>query len=110
MKFKVGVIAKASDGDAKTNRNTIKTDTFEITTVVTNLSEFDQAIKTCQELAETEDINSIILTPDFTFQEVAAISTAVEGKTGVFVARADIPSTLLVQQALIQGGWFPIGP
>jgi hypothetical protein len=109
MKFRVGVIAKASDGNADTHRNTIKTESMEITTVVTNLSDFDQAIKTCQELAE-QDINSIILTPDFTFQEVAAVSSAVEGKSGVFVARADIPSTLFVQQALIQGGWFPIGP
>ena len=47
MAFKAGFVIMAPDGDPERHRASIKTSRFELTTVVVELMNFDQAVKVC---------------------------------------------------------------
>lgn len=58
-----------------------------------------EAVIVSRRLVEEEWIQSILLCPGFTHQNVAEIQDTVKGKTGVFVARGDDSSSIITRKA-----------
>jgi hypothetical protein len=89
MVFKAGFVVMAPDVDPKIHRASIKTSKFELTTVLVELMNFDQA--------------------GFPHEAVAEIANAVGEGVAVNVARGDVPSTMITGEILTKEGWFPEG-
>ena len=104
--FKEAVVIMALEGDPKKHRATIKTPKVELTTVLIELLDFDQAVDVCKDLVQKEGVQSIILCPGFTHQAIARIASAVGGRAAINVARGDIPGTNMVGEILTKEGWF----
>ncbi|MDY6863177.1 MAG: DUF6506 family protein [Thermodesulfobacteriota bacterium] len=56
MAFKVGFVVMSPDGDPKKHRASIKTSKLEVTTVVVELMNFDQAVNVCKDLVQNEGV------------------------------------------------------
>ena len=104
--FKEACVIMAFEGDPNKHRVTIKTPRVELTTVLIELGNFDQAVNVCKDLAQKEGVQSIILCPGFTHQAIARIASAVGGKAAINVARGDVPGTMMVSEILTKEGWF----
>jgi len=107
--FKEAVVIMALDGDPNKHRATIKTPKVELTTVLIELLDFDQAVDVCKDLVQKEGVQSIILCPGFTHQAIARIASAIGGRAAINVARGDVPSTMMVSEILTKEGWFKEG-
>lgn len=107
MAFKAGFVVMAPDGDPKRHRASIKTSKFELTTVVVELMNFDQAVNVCQDLVQNEGVQSLILCPGFSHEAVARVVNAVGEGVAVNVTRGDIPSVMATSEILRKEGWFP---
>ena len=105
MAFKTGFVAMAPEADPKKHRASIKTPKFELTTVVAGVEDFDQVVKVCQELVQSEGVKALILCPGFSHQSVARIANAVGPGVAIIVARGDTPSTLMTREMLKKEGW-----
>jgi hypothetical protein len=105
MAFKAGFVAIAPEADPKKHRASIKTPKFELITVVAGQEDFDQVVKVCQELVQSEGVKALILCPGFSHQSVARIANAVGPGVAIIVARGDTPSTLLTREILKKEGW-----
>jgi len=106
MAFKVAFINMAPDGDPEKHRATIKTSTLELTMVVIQLRNFDQAVKVCQNLVEKEGIQNLVLCPGFRHQAVGKIANAVGERVAINVARGDHPSDRIIDEILKKEKWF----
>jgi hypothetical protein len=107
MAFKSGFIIMAPDGDPKSHRASIKTSKMELTSVVVELMNFDQAVDVCKDLVRNEGVQAIILCPGFTHEAVARVVNAVGQGVAVNVARGDVPSQMMTHETLAKAGWFP---
>ena len=105
--FKSAFIYMAPDGDPAKYRATIKTSKIELTTVVIELLNFDQAVEVAKELVQKEGVQAIHLCPGFTHQAVGRVTSAVGDKVAVHVSRGDIPATTMVGEIVTKDGWFP---
>ena len=106
MVVKSAFLIMAPDVDPNRHRATVKTSKAEITTVLINLSDFDQAVEVAKELVQKQGVQSIYLCAGFTHQAVARVASAVGDKVAVQVARGDPPSTMMVEGILAKEGWF----
>ena len=106
MAFKSAVIVRAPDGNPKKHRASIKTPMYELTVVVVERGNLDQAVGVCQELARNEGIQFFILCPGFSHQGVAKIASALGEEVAVSVARGDIRSTMVANKLLKEEGWI----
>ena len=104
--FKAAFIVMAPDGDPDKHRATIKTSKLELTSVVIEMTDFDQAVEVCKDLVQKQGVQAIHLCPGFTNQAVARVASAVSGRAAVHVARGDIPGTTMVGEILTKEGWF----
>ena len=109
MAFKAGLVFMSPDGGPKRHRASIKTSMLELTTVVFEMMNFDQAVNVCKDLVQNEGIQFLILCPGFTHEAVAKIANAVGEGVAVNVARGDVPSTTITGEILAKEGWFPEG-
>ena len=109
MAFKSGFVVMALDGDPKKHRASIKTSKFELTVVVVELMNFDQAANACRELVQNEGVQSFTLCPGFSHQAVAKVANAVGEGVAINVARGDVSSNAIIGQILVKEGWFPEG-
>lgn len=89
MAFKAAFVAHAPDADPEKNSCLIETPKYKLFVVV--VSNQDQAVTVCKNLAEEEGIHSVLLCPGFSHEDVAQISRAVGPEVGVGVARSDGP-------------------
>jgi len=105
MAFKAGFVATAPDADPKKHRASIKTSKFELTVVVVESGNLDQAVEVCQELVRNEGVQSFILCPGFSHQAVAKVANAVGKGVPINVARGDTRSTMVASRILKQEGW-----
>lgn len=96
----------APDGDPNRHRTTVKTSKTEVTTVIIEEMNFDQAVKVCQDLVQKEGVQVLFLCSGFTHQAVAKIANAVGEKVAIMVARGDVPSTNLTGEILTEAGFF----
>jgi hypothetical protein len=106
MIVKSAFIIMAPDGDPSRHRATVKTSKTEVTTVIIEKENFDQAVKVCRDLVQKEGVRVLFLCPGFTHQAVAQIAQAVGDKVAIHVARGDVPSNNLTTEILTEAGFF----
>ncbi len=106
MAFKSGVIVTAPDADPKQHRASIKTPKYELTVVVVESANLDQAVEVCQELVRNEGVQSFILCPGFSHQGVARIARALGKGIAVNIARGDTRGTMATSRVLKEEGWI----
>ena len=106
MAFKAAVVVTAPDANPKKHRASIKTPKYELTIVVVEHGNLDRAVEVCQELVRDEGVQSFILCPGFSHQEVARIASALGEEVAVNVARGDTRSTMVAGRILRKEGWF----
>jgi hypothetical protein len=109
MAFKTGFVVMAPDGDPERHRASLKTSNLELTVVVVELMNFEQAVNVCRDLVQNEGIQSLILCPGFPHEAVAKVANAVGEGIAVAVARGDIPSVMITGEIMAKEGWFPEG-
>jgi len=109
MAVKIGFVIMSPDGDPSKHRATIKTPRLEITTVVVELRNFDQAVNVCKDLVKNEGVQGLILCPGFPHQAVAKVSNAVGEGVAIDVARGDVPSGMVTGKLMAKEGWVPGG-
>jgi hypothetical protein len=109
MAFRAGFVVMAPDADPKIHRASIKIPKFELTTVLIQLMNVDQAVDVCQDLVQKEGIQSLILCPGFSYEAVAKVRNAVGERVAINVATGDVPSTMMTGEILRKEGWFPEG-
>lgn len=102
MAFKAAFVAHAPDANPKENKALIETEKYKLFVMV--VSNQDEALSVCKNLAEEEGIHSILLCPGFTHQDVAAICQAVGPEVGIGVARTDGPGARIAG-AVIAREW-----
>jgi D-lyxose ketol-isomerase len=95
--FNVCFIAHARDADLLKHRSIIETDTYMLHSVVVRNQK--EAVEVITELVMEKGVQSVLLCPGFTHQNVAEITEVVMGKAGVAVARADGPSNIISKKA-----------
>ncbi len=61
MAYKSAFVIMAPDGDPKKHRSVIKTSRAELTSVMIELANIDQAVEVCSDLVRKEGIQSIML-------------------------------------------------
>lgn len=110
MTFKGASVVMAPDGDPTRHRASIKTDKLELTTVVVELMNFDQAVDVCKDLVQNQGVQSLTFCPGFTHEAIARIRSAVGERVAINVARGDIPSNQVMGEILAREGWIPEGP
>ncbi len=103
MSFNVLFMAHAPEADSTKHRSKIETDRFRLLTVV--VPNQAEALATAREAAEEEAIDSILLCPGFTHQDVAEIYDALGGDVAVSVARGDGPSNRISAAARRRAGY-----
>jgi len=106
MAFKSAFVVMAPDGDPNQHRATVKTSKLELTTVVIELLDFDQAVEVCRDLVQKEGVQALNLCPGFTHQAVARIASSIGRRVPISVARGDVPSAILLNDILVKEGWF----
>ena len=109
MTFKGAFIVMAPDGDPKKHRAVVKTSKLEVTTVLVEWMNFDQAVDVCKDLVQNEGIQSLSLCPGFSHEAVTKIANAVGEGVPINVARGDAPSTRAMGEILAKEGWLPEG-
>jgi hypothetical protein len=105
MAFKVAFIAVAPDGDPNKHRAIIKTPKLELTVVVTESKNSEQAVKVCQDLVQKEGVQNLILCPGFGHQAVAKIAKAAGERVAINVARGDHTSDRIIDEIAKKEGW-----
>lgn len=104
MAFTVLSLAHAPDADGARHRSEIDTGMYRLFTVV--VKDQAEALETCREFVEEEGIDSILLCPGFTHQDVAEIMEATGDEVGVSVARGDGPSGRIAKEAMKRAGYL----
>lgn len=103
MAFTVLFMAHAPDADGKKHRSVIDTGMYRLFTVV--VSDQQEALQVCDELVEAEQIDSILLCPGFTHEDVAEIASTAGANVGISVARGDGPSSRAAVAAMARAGY-----
>jgi hypothetical protein len=98
MAFKAVFIAHAPDADVQKHHGLIDTGRYRLHTVVVRSQA--EALQVCRDLHEKEKIDSVLLCPGFTHQDVAEIFAALDGTVAVCVSRGDGPSSKLTAPVL----------
>ncbi len=104
MAFKVVCLAHAPDAEPEKHRCVVETSKYKL--LVRLVKNQEQAVEVCKKLVREEGINSILLCPGFTHQNVAEISETVGKNVGVSVARGDGPSSKVTKEVMKREGWF----
>ena len=109
MAVKAGFVVMAPDADPKRHRASIKMPKFELTIVVVELGNFDQALEVCQNLVQNAGVQALTLCPGFSHQAVAKVANAVGQGVAINVARGDVPSGRIIGEILKKEGWSSKG-
>ncbi len=104
MKFRSLFVAHTPDADPEEHRNVIETEKYKLYTCL--VSDQEEALEVCKDHVEEEGVQSILLCPGFTHEDVAEISQVVGEDVGVTVARGDGPSGKIAKEAMAKAGWF----
>jgi len=103
MSFKVLFIAHAPDADKKKHRCSVETGMYHLDTVV--VKNQDEALEIAAEFADNEHIDSILLCPGFTHDDVAEITKITGGMVAVAVARGDGQANRISSAARKRAGY-----
>ena len=103
MKFRSLFIAHTPDADKDEHHAKLETEKYVLH--VNLVKDQEEALKVAKDMAENEGIQSIILCPGFTHEDVAEIYEELGGVC-VNVARGDGPSGRIAKEAREEAGWF----
>ena len=104
MAFKVLFLAHAPDADKEKHRSVIETGMYQLFTIVVKTQK--EALEVCGDFMERESIDSILLCPGFTHNDVAEIARLVGANVAVSVARGDGPSGKASLEARKRAGYL----
>jgi hypothetical protein len=104
MPFTAAFIAHAPDADLEKHRALIDTGLYKFFAVV--VKDQEQSVRECKRLVADEGVQSILLCPGHTHQDVAEIAAAVGDGVSVSVARGDSRSMRVAVKAMEEAGWF----
>jgi len=104
MAFKALFLAHAPDADKTKHQAFIDTGKYQLDVVV--VKNQAEALEVSTRLFREKKIESILLCPGFTHQDIAELVRATENKVAVCVARGDGPSNGLSQVGLKREGFF----
>ncbi len=90
MTFKVLFLAHAPDAEKEIHQNLIDTGMYQLFTVV--VKNQAEAVGVCLDFVKNKNIDSVLLCPGFTHNDVAEIVSAAGDNVGVCVARGNGPS------------------
>ncbi len=108
MPFIAAVIAHSPDADPALHRSVIETGLYTVHTVVVR----DQAegLAAARELVGEHGVQSLLLCPGHSNQDVGEIAAAVGENVSVSVARADPRGGRAAAKAMEEAGWFTAAP
>ncbi len=104
MKFKSLFIAEAPDAEKEEHTAEIETEKYRL--FVNLVKSKEGAVEIAKHYKDEHSIDSILLCPGFTHEDVAEISKEVGEHVGVTVARGDGPSGKIAQEAMKKADWF----
>jgi hypothetical protein len=104
MPFTALFIAHAPDADPEKHRAVVDTGLYRLFTVV--VRDQEQALAVCREMVEKEDVDSVLLCPGNSNEDVGGISAALGEGVSVSVARGDSRSARVAARAMEKAGWF----
>jgi len=104
MPFTALFMATAPDADPAVHRDVIDTGLYKLFTVV--VKDHDQSLEICRTVVPAEGVQSVLLCPGHSHQEVGEIAAAVGPGVSVSVARGDARSMGIARQAMEAAGWF----
>jgi hypothetical protein len=104
MPFTALFIAHAPDADPQRHRAVVDTGIYKLFTVV--VRDQQQALAVCDELVAGEGIDSVLLCPGNSHEDVAGIAAAVGPNVSVSVARGDAAGMRAAAKAMEAAGWF----
>jgi hypothetical protein len=102
--FKTLFMAHAPDADKDKHRASIDTGSYQLDVVIVRSQA--EALEVSRRSFLEKGIESILLCPGFTHQDIAEIVSATEHKVAVCVARGDGPSNRISMEALKRAGFF----
>ena len=108
MPFTAAFIAHAPDADPTRDRSLIETGLYRLFSVV--VRDTDQAVAVCRELVADEGLQSVLLCPGNSHEDVARMCAALGDGVSVSVARGDSRSMRVAAQAMEATGWFAATP
>ena len=98
MAFKALFMAHAPDADMEKHQSLIDTGKYKLFTAVVKTQQ--DALTVCKRIHEKENLDSVLLCPGFTHQDISEIFDALDGKVSVCVSRGDGPSGKIAGAAL----------
>jgi hypothetical protein len=104
MAFKTLFLAHAPDADKEKHHCFIDTGKYQLDVVI--VKNQAEALEVCTRLFSEKKIESILLCPGFTHQDIAEIVRAMDNKVAVCVSRGDGPSNRISLEALKRAGFF----
>lgn len=104
MPFTALFIAHAPDADPEKHRAVLETGLYKLFTVV--VRDQQQALEVSKRMVAEEGIQSVLLCPGNTHEDVAGIAAAVGNQVAVSVARSDAPGMRVALKAMEEAGWF----
>jgi len=104
MAFKTLFLAHAPDADKEKHHCFIDTGKYQLDVVI--VKNQAEALEVSTRLFQAKKLESILLCPGFTHQDIAEIVRATENKVSICVARGDGPSNRISQEALKRAGFF----
>jgi hypothetical protein len=108
MPFTALFVAHSPDADPAVHRSTVETGLYTIHTVV--VRDQQQGLEVCRRMVAEEGVQSVLLCPGHTRQDVGEIAAAVGERVGVSVARGDARSGRVAAKAMEDAGFFTGGP
>ena len=103
MKFRSLFIAHTPDAQKDEHYTKIETEKYVLH--INLVQEQSEALQIAEQKAEKAGVQSIILCPGFTHEQVAEISEKLPN-VGVTVARGDGPSSRIAKEAMEKANWF----
>ena len=104
MAFKALFLAHAPDGDPSKHHCFIDTGKYQLDVVI--VKNQAEALEVSKRLFAEKKIDSILLCPGFTHENIAELVRATDHKVAVCVARGDGPANGISQRALKEAGFF----
>jgi len=108
MPFVAAFIAHSPDADPAVHRSVVETGMYTLHTVV--VRDQAQGLAAATELVGEYGVQSLLLCPGHSNQDVGEIAEAVGENVSVSVARGDPRGGRVAAQAMQQAGWFSAAP
>jgi hypothetical protein len=104
MPFTAAFIAHSPDADPATHRSVVETGLYTIHTVV--VRDQAQGLAAAKELVEEHGVQSLLLCPGHSNEDVGQIQASVGENVSISVARGDPRGGRVAAQAMEAAGWF----